>query len=318
MIYMQLSKKLTNLKLLFFGVALCLLNIVFYNIENNFFSSFFVQFLFVVGFGACWGMIAGLCGYYSFGHAIYAGVASYFFAYGANFLNMPLLIIFIATLFLCALLGAFLIMMSEHFSVERAYFTLLTIAFLECGRIFFEVSPWFGASAGLFLDMHKIPSIVGHIFIPLLSVVVFAIIALNAYLFQSKLGYCCRAVRDHRIAAQSYGVSASWGAIVIMTLSSCLTGFLGIFHVLYQKNLFPDQVFSMQRSMGFTLAPLVGGVGSVFGPVIGGLFLLPLGECIDIFIEFSGIEAAGIKQIIFGSLLLFVIFKKPEGILFSK
>lgn len=297
---------------------LFLFNAVFYTIDNNFFSSFFVQFLFVVGFGACWGMIAGLCGYYSFGHAIYAGIASYFFTYGVNFLHLPLGVIFLGTLVLCALFGTILVLMSTHFLVERAYFTLLTIAFLECGRIFFEVSPWFGASAGLFLESCKIPKFITHEFVPLLSFVIFLIIAFNAALFQSKLGYYCRAIRDNKIAAQSFGIHPARGAIIIMTLSSLLTGLLGIFHVIYQKNLFPEQIFNMQRSMGFTLAPLVGGVGSVFGPIIGGLFLLPLGECIDIFIEFFKIETAGVKQIIFGLLLLFVIFKRPDGILAEK
>ncbi|CAO4843237.1 MAG: hypothetical protein CNLJKLNK_01165 [Holosporales bacterium] len=315
---MLLNNKSTRIKLLFFGVILLISNVVFHAINNNFFSSFFVQFLFVVGFGACWGMIAGLCGYYSFGHAIYAGIAAYFFTYGINFLHLPLVVIFFATLILCALSGSILVFMSTHFLVERAYFTLLTIAFLECGRIFFEVSPWFGASAGLFLENDKIPVFIKQAFVPLLSCVIFLIITLNAFLFQSKLGYYCRAIRDNKIAAQSFGIHAARGAIIIMTLSSCLTGLLGIFHVIYQKNLFPDQIFNMQRSMGFTLAPLVGGVGSVFGPIIGGLFLLPLGECIDIFIEFFKIEAAGVKQIIFGLLLLFVIFKKPDGILAEK
>lgn len=296
-----------------FGLFLIICNGLFLYNDYGFYKTLFIQFLFAVGFGSSWNLIAGLCGYYSFGHALYAGIASYFLAFGLLYTNIPLLMVIFLTLAFCAMVGALIAYISTRFDVEFAYFTLLTIAFLECGRIFFEVNPWFGATSGLFLTADKVPPIISHYFLPILSFVVLGISVFCAVIINSKLGYKCKAVKDNKKAARALGIIPHQGIIIVMSLSTLLTGVMGIFYLFYQKNLFPDQVFSMPRSMGFTLAPLIGGVGGVVSPIIGSLFLIPLGEFIDYGLDFFDLAAPGIKQIIFGCIILFVIFKMPEG-----
>lgn len=300
----------------YIAFAICLLgmNIFTHNTSAVFFITFYNQLLFSIGFGACWNMIAGLSGYYSFGHALYAGVGSYLMAFGLMYTNIPYVLILLGVIIISGAIGGFIGFISTRFDVEHAYFTLLTIAFLECSRIFFEVVPWFGATAGLFLTGKYIHPLIHEFFSWGLSLIVFGIILFSAYLYNSPLGYDCRALKDNKNAARSLGISPIHGPVSVMILSTMLTGLLGIFYVFYQKSLFPDQIFSMQRSMNVTLSPLIGGVGTIWGPVIGSLFILPLGELIDFCLDFFDLDMPGVKQMIFGCILLFIIFKLPEGL----
>ena len=88
----------------------------------------------------------------------------------------------------------------------------------------------------------------------------------------------------------------------------------GVFYAFYSNNLFPGQVFDIGRSIELLLAPIVGGLGTVFGPVVGAFILTPLGEGLIALTQRLGIDAPGVKAIFYGLTLVVIIYVRPSGV----
>jgi branched-chain amino acid transport system permease protein len=97
-------------------------------------------------------------------------------------------------------------------------------------------------------------------------------------------------------------------------ISSGMTAFAGVIYAFYYNNLFPEQVFNISRSIDIILAPLVGGIGTLFGPILGTVILEGLSEGLRTLLGILGIDVPGIKQVFFGIVLLLVVVALPEGV----
>ena len=267
--------------------------------------------------GQTWNLLLGYAGQLSFGHALYAGIGSYlaaglFLQFGwSPWLTMPLIIL------LTGLLGAAIGFLGFRFGVQGVYFTLLTIAFAECGRIIFDHWPLFGGTAGLFLPINHMPNfwyLRGNLtlFYYLFLSLVVAGFAISWMFLNTRLGYFSQAIRENEQAAQALGISTFWIKVKVMGLSASLTSLGGIFYAFYQNTLFPDQTFALSRSIELTMGTIIGGVGTLLGPIIGSLILVPLGELIH---YIAGEEIVGIKHMFYGFCLLGIILYLPKGII---
>jgi branched-chain amino acid transport system permease protein len=102
--------------------------------------------------------------------------------------------------------------------------------------------------------------------------------------------------------------------MIAMAISSGMTAVGGVFYAFYSRNLFPAQVFDIGRSIELILAPIVGGLGTVFGPVIGAFILTPLGEALIAVTESLGVNAPGAKAVFYGLALIAIIYLRPNGV----
>jgi branched-chain amino acid transport system permease protein len=93
-----------------------------------------------------------------------------------------------------------------------------------------------------------------------------------------------------------------------------MTSFAGVVYAFYYNNLFPEQVFHISRSIEIILAPIVGGVGTLFGPIVGAVLLTGLAETLTAALATLGIDVPGAKQIFYGICLLIVITALPDGV----
>ena len=292
-----------------FWIASCCF--VFLLDQSNFlfFKTFFIHFMFSLGYAMTWNLLASLSGQYSFGHAVYAGIGAYLAALAFNIstgffiLMIPFILIF------CAAFGAGIAFMSGRFKVEHAYFTLLTIVTLECVRIFFENTPFFNGTSGLFLISNSFSDMIYQSFCYVIFIFVIFIFFISKKVFKSNLALKCIALKDNKPAAESIGIHPIKNPVIIMGLSTALTALLGVLSIFYQKQLFPEQIFSMQRSMHMVLPALIGGVGNLLAPLKGALIIAPLSELLDFSIDYFDFEANGLKHIIFGSIILWIIIK---------
>lgn len=301
-------------KIFFVILFFLILTITF--IDNIFLKNVFIQILISAGYGMSWNLMAGLSGQLSFGHILYGGIASYLTAYSLTYYHEYLWFFIPAILLLNAGLAGGISFLTTRFRIEHAYFTLMTISFLECGRMFFENIPWFGGSAGFFSKPSCFSTYIYENFLWVLYGVTLIIFILTVIIFHSKLGRRCLALKENRNAAQSIGINPFKSPSYMMMISASLAALVGITFSFYQKTLFPDDIFSMAHSMHLILAPLIGGVGHVFGPLIGAFIIIPMGELIDFILEdLFNIEIAGVKQIIFGTILLCVVLIQPKGIM---
>ena len=267
--------------------------------------------------GQAWNIMMGFAGQLSLGHALYAGVGGYiaaglFFHYGIG----PWAGVFVAVAAAVAA-GSIVGYLGFRFSLAGVYFALLTIAFSEFTRIAFDHWGWAGGSGGLFLKVDASSDILNLRGGPLLFYYVILALAVGAFilcraLLESRLGRYWLAIREDPEAAQAVGVPVLRCKMIAIVISAALTALAGVWNAFYYNNLFPETAFAMGRSIEFTLAPIIGGLGTLFGPIVGAVVLTGLGE---IFTDLSEVfHVSGLKQIFYGLALLVIVMYRPAGV----
>ena len=271
--------------------------------------------------GQAWNVMMGFAGQLSLGHALYVGVGGYaagalFFHYGIG----PWAGIWLAML-LCVLLGLLMGFLAFRFGISGVYFALLTIAFAEFTRIGFDHLDWLGGPGGMFLKVAQRDSIDLLNFRGPPVMYYYAMLALAAAAFiacflllKSKAGYYWQAIRENEEAAQALGINVFRWKMLAMAISSGMTAFAGVFFAFYYNNLFPEQIFNISRSIEIILGPVIGGVGTLFGPILGAAVLTLLSDGITEALAALGWEIPGIKQVFYGVVLLAVVMFLPHGI----
>ncbi|KIL98866.1 Branched-chain amino acid transport system permease protein LivM [Paramagnetospirillum magnetotacticum MS-1] len=271
--------------------------------------------------GQTWNIMMGFAGQLSLGHTLYVGLGAYTAAALFVHLGVPAALGLFAAVGAAVLTGGIVGALGFRFGVKGVYFALLTIAFAEFTRILFEHIPGLGGPGGLFLpvgDRNGIDLIHlrGHplMFYYLILAMTVGIFLLCRWLLRSRLGYTWLAVREDQEAAAALGINVFRAKLYAVMLSAGLTALGGVFFAFYYNNLFPNQAFGMNRSIEIILAPIVGGLGTLFGPILGALILTPLGEGITLATEAMGFKAAGIKQLCYGLSLLAIVKFLPDGV----
>jgi len=263
----------------------------------------------------------GFAGQLSLGHSLYVGVGAYaagalFFHYGIG----PWAGLWLAML-LCVALGLVIGFLAFRFGISGVYFALLTIAFAEFTRIGFDHLDWLGGPGGMFLRVaqrdvwdlanFRGPPLMYYYAILFLTGAAFALCAL---LLKSRAGYYWQAIRENEEAAQALGINTFRWKMAAVALSAAMTSVSGVFFAFYYNNLFPEQIFHISRSIEIILGPVIGGIGTLFGPILGAAVLTLLSDGITDALAALGWEIPGIKQVFYGLVLLVVVMFLPHGI----
>jgi branched-chain amino acid transport system permease protein len=284
---------------------------------GKYWLSILILILYFAYVGQAWNIMMGFAGQLSLGHALYAGLGGYiaaglFFHYGIG----PWAGVFAAAAS-AALAGAVVGYLGFRFSLAGVYFALLTIAFAEFTRIAFEHWEWVGGTAGLFLKVDGSASVVNLRGGPVLFYYVILALAVGALvlsrvLLESRLGRYWLAIREDAEAAQAVGVPVLRCKMISVVISAALTSLAGVWNAFYYNNLFPETAFAMGRSIEITLSPIIGGLGTLFGPIVGAVVLTGLGEIFTAVGE--RLDIPGIKQIFYGLALLLIVIYRPAGV----
>ena len=226
--------------------------------------------------GQAWNIMMGFAGLLSLGHSLYIGLGAFIAA--GLFVKLgigPWAGLFAAVAASVAV-GTALGWLGFRFRIEGVYFALLTIAFAEFARIGFDHLQWTGGAAGLFLpvtpngngawwNLRGGPLFFYYVCLGMSA----AAFLLCAVLRHSRLGYQWLAVREDAEAARALGVPVFRARMMAVAISAGLTSLGGVFYAFYYNNLFPAQAFDISRSIEVILGPIVGGVGTLFGPSSG-------------------------------------------------
>jgi branched-chain amino acid transport system permease protein len=271
--------------------------------------------------GQAWNIMMGFAGQLSLGHALYVGLGAYttailFVRYGVP----PWAGLFVAVPIAMAV-GGVMGFLAFRFRVGGVYFAILTIAFAEFARIGFDHFTWVNGSAGLFLpvaqythnDLWRLRGSPTMFYYVMLAATALAFLACRV-LLKSRLGYYWLAIREDEQAARAVGINAFRYKMIAVVISAGMTSFAGVFYAFFYNNLFPEQIFNISRSIEIILAPLVGGMGTLFGPIFGTFILEGLSEGLRVLLAKFGIDIPGIKHVFFGIVLLIVVIARPEGV----
>jgi branched-chain amino acid transport system permease protein len=128
------------------------------------------------------------------------------------------------------------------------------------------------------------------------------------------MGHYWLAIREDEEAALAIGIDTFRYKMAAVTISAAMTAFAGVFYAFYYNNLFPEQVFHISRSVELIVGPIIGGMGTLIGPIVGAALLTGLAECLNGALAIAGIDLPGAKQVLYGACLLFVIIALPGGV----
>lgn len=285
--------------------------------------------LFMALLGQSWNVLGGYGGQYSFGHALFFGTGAYVqamlqFRYGFSpWLAMP------ASVGSGAGVGAFVGFLSFRYGLRGSYFALITLAFAEAfhvlARSLVAVTEG-GRGIQLHLNQDPAQALASFQFTfagPFLqhsgyyyTVLIFLCVAyaLVWRMEQTRFGAQLISVRESEDAAEALGVNAFRVKLKAICLSGAIGASAGVYYV--QKFLFVDPgiAYGPGKSIEALVAPIIGGLGTVAGPLVGAAFLHGTGEGAKALIAMFGEPRPGLDLIIYGVVLVLVLGFMPRGI----
>jgi branched-chain amino acid transport system permease protein len=272
--------------------------------------------IFFYGFlGQAWNIVGGYAGQLSAGHAAYLGIG----AYTAAMLSVeggvtPWIGMFVGGA-LAAVLGSIVGFLGFRFGLRGFYFVLLTVAFAEICRIIVANVDALGGAIGYYISFTGNPRQFqfqdnrAYYYIALGFMLVAT--GLVAWLQGRRFGVYLAAIREDESACEALGVNTFKYKMLAMMLSSFLTGVGGTFYAFYLFSLNPNTVFGVPLSVEIIIRPIVGGAGTVLGPILGSFILSPLAELARHYFAQGG--WTGAHLIVYGALLVAVVLFLPEG-----
>jgi len=293
-----------TLPILGFLVAAVLLSLF---VTSNVVLNFLVFTLILAIAAQGWNLLGGYGGQYSFGHAAFFGMGAYVSAilqqrFGVN--AYPAVAFGITA---AALLGYAIGAMVFRAGLRGSYFALVTLAFAEVLRILANATEITGGAAGLLISLNlgagNLQFANRSSFLILGAVLLALAMLITLALEKSRLGAQLVAVRENEAAAAALGVDILAVKLRAISLSAALTGAAGALYAQYFLYIDSNIAFGTWISVEALLAPIIGGAGTVFGPLIGALILQGLSEGTKMLIG----KIPGVDLIIFGVLLILVV-----------
>jgi len=266
--------------------------------------------------GQAWNIIGGYGGQLSLGHAAFFGTGAYIStllvnAYGIS----PWITLWLgglAALLLSVPVGIIC------FRLQGPYFAIASIGLAEALRLlvlhFRDITngaqgltvPFKGNAPWLLQFDSKFP----YYYLALVMAV--GVVLIVRRMERSRLGHYLVAIGQNQDAAEALGINSSRAKAKALALSAFLTGVAGVFYAQYTYVIHPDSVFGLGLSIQIALVAIVGGVGTVLGPVLGAVIM-------EFFIQFTQIAFAGqypgLELMVYGGLLVAVILWRPRGVI---
>ncbi len=280
-------------------------------ITNSYYQLMMTLVLVWAVFGLSWNILSGYTGLISFGHAAFFGLGAYTTALGQIYFDLsPWLLIPIA-----AMLGgvAGLLVGFPTFRLQGHYFALAMLAYPLAILYIFE---WLGLQEVTLPIKRENPFAYmqfgdGRIYTLLALGLMFVTVLLTQAIERSRFGMALLAIKQNEAAAEAAGINTLAWKLKAITLSGAIAGGIGAFYAIVLLVVTPQSVFGMLVSAQALTVAMFGGVGTVWGPIIGAVILIPLAEILQ---AEMGSRFPGIQGVIFGLAIISVILMAPEGL----
>ena len=281
---------------------------------SSFMLNFGVLALFYAFIGQSWNIAGGFAGQLSFGHVAFFGAG----AYAATIAQMrfgfsPWLGLPVAAL-AGALVGGIIGVLSFRAGLKGSYFALITLAFAEVLRIVSNSVGITGGGLGMLIPMKpgaanlQFAERSGFYF--LILVLVAISIAIAEWLRRSKFGAQLAAIRENEDAAKALGINVFREKVKVMLLSGAIGGVGGCFFAQYFLYIDPLIAFGVDKSVEMLLVSMIGGAGTVYGPMVGALLLALVSDGTRALTQIQGLSL-----VLYGALLVIIIAYLPNGLI---
>jgi branched-chain amino acid transport system permease protein len=265
--------------------------------------------------GVAWNIMGGYAGMFSFGQAAFFGIGAYTSSFLLMTFHVNPWIGLIAGGVVAALVAAAIGYPCSN--LRGHYFAIASIAFAEIVRVHFNNWTLMNAAEGISLPMLD-ESFVNFMFhtskVPYYYIMLaFLILALIVCYFvaTSKMGYYFRAIKESHDVAEVLGVNVVRYRLVAIMISAFLSAMAGTFYAQYVLYIDPESVMLLAISVQIVLLSMLGGAGSVMGPVIGAAVLIPIAEVTRVWLGHRG---TGVDMLIYGFLITIISVYQPQGV----
>jgi branched-chain amino acid transport system permease protein len=265
------------------------------------------EFLYILSIAQMWNLLAGYAGLLSVGQQLFIGIGAYCLVIFAYKLGMdPFLVIPLAG-FVSLIVGYFVSKVA--FRLKGAYFAVGTWVLAETFRLLFANSSWVGGGSGLSITktMRGIPSwwresltLWFAIFLGIGSVL------LVTYLLRSKYGLSLTAVRDNETASESLGIKVKNVKLFVYLTAAFVTGMAGALIFITKLRVSPEAAFSIEWTAVMFFIVVIGGIGTIEGPIIGTLVYITMRETMN--------DLGSWYLIILGIITIIIMIKAPQGL----
>jgi branched-chain amino acid transport system permease protein len=281
---------------------------------SSFMVNFGVMALFYAFIGQSWNISGGFAGQLSFGHVAFFGVG----AYASTIMQLrfgwsPWLGLPVSAL-AGALVGGVIAVLSFRAGLKGSYFALITLAFAEVLRIVTNSVSFTGGGLGLLIPMKasatnfQFAERIGFYFVILMLAALS--VALAEWLRRSRFGAQLAAIRENEDSAKALGINVFREKVKVMLLSGAISGMGGCFFAQYFLYIDPLVVFGVDKSVEMLLVSMIGGAGTVYGPLVGALLLASISDITRVLTQVQGLSL-----VLYGSLLVVIIAYLPNGLI---
>ncbi len=265
--------------------------------------------------GVAWNIMGGYAGMFSFGQAAFFGIGAYTSSFLLVTFQVNPWIGLMAGGVVAALMAAAIGYPCSN--LRGHYFAIATIAFGEIVRIHFNNWKLVNAAEGITIPMMD-ESLANFMFhsskLPYYYIMLaFLLLALVICYFvaNSKMGYYFRAIKESHDVAEVLGVNVVRYRLIAIMVSAFLSAMAGTFYAQYILYIDPESVMLLAISIQIVLISMLGGAGTIMGPVIGAAILIPIAELTRIWLGHRG---TGVDMLIYGFLITLISVYQPQGI----
>lgn len=290
-------------------------------VRSTTFTQVFILVLWYACLTASWNLVGGFAGVLPLGHAVFAGIGAYtstlLFIHAGLSPWIGMLVGGALAVVVALLIGM------PTFKLHGAYYALSSIAFVEAVRIITENTQeiWgvkINGVQGLLVPLKGHAPLYyqfGHklwyyyVILALLGVIVYV----SYRIHRSRMGYYLVAGGEDQEAAESLGINVTRYKLIALSLSAFFTALAGTFYAQLVLYVFPQGIISLNLSFEIAFIAIIGGRGTLLGPIIGAMILVPIGEISRIYL--SGSQFLGIHLFLYGTIIILVMTYKPSGVM---
>lgn len=290
-------------------LVLLLAAVIYPILSDRYMLSVGISVLLMALLGQSWNIMSGYAGQFSFGHAAFFGLGAYTSSILYIDYEVSPWIGMILGMAIAALAGTLIGFLSFRYKLRGDFFALVTLAFAEILRVLFNNTKALKAATGILIPYtdawKKFQFANDRVFYFILLAMVIAATIFISVMSRMKFGICLIAIKENQEAAGSLGVPVLKYKLIAMAISAAIAAMAGTFYAQYYGFIDPTVVFVASISVEAIVPCIIGGAGTLGGPLLGALIIIPLQEISNNL--FEGVN--GVNMIVYGVLIvLFIVF----------
>lgn len=281
---------------------------------TSFWTNLFVLLFVFSALSVAWNIVGGYAGQLSLGHAVFYGIGGY----TATLLTQNFGITPWLGMFAGALISGLVAVIISYptLRLKGPFFALATIAILEVVRLLvIHEESWTGGSSGISLPLNigwtwmVFREKINYVYIAFFIFVM--VVWASWFVRKSRMGHYLIAIREREDAAKAVGIATARVKIWAAVISAMLTSIIGTFHITYLTFVDPASAFSLELSIQIAMFALIGGLGTISGPIAGAFLVLPIAELARGWLSSVG---NGMHGLVYGIILVVVVLTIPHGL----